>query len=103
MADSDRSKTTRRAFLKVAAAGAAAAGIVAAVPGMASGSPREVGSPQEIADMRELMADSGGPLVAYVRNPAKGEVVVMLGEKEVVRRDFGLMSQLTHIARLAVR
>ncbi|MBI1884905.1 MAG: hypothetical protein HYS09_01075 [Chloroflexi bacterium] len=34
------------------------------------------------------------PLVAYVRDAARGEVVFMVGTKEVVRKDPGLVSHL---------
>ncbi len=34
------------------------------------------------------------PLVAYVRDAAKGEVVLMIGTREVVRNDPGLAARL---------
>jgi hypothetical protein len=39
--------------------------------------------------------------VAYVTDPAKGEVVVMVGASEVVRRDAALVARLMAIAKEA--
>ncbi len=102
----NRSRVSRRQFLKTAAVGAAAVGIAAAVPSaatVASGLPQGVGSPEEFEGAEGLVADQTGSIVAYVRNPSKGEVVLMIGENEVVRRDFRLVAQLTRLARVTVR
>ncbi|MGH2473430.1 MAG: hypothetical protein ACRDG6_13755 [Candidatus Limnocylindria bacterium] len=41
------------------------------------------------------------PLIAYVSDARNGEVVVMVGTREVVRRDAGLVARLTSIAKEA--
>jgi D-arabinose 1-dehydrogenase-like Zn-dependent alcohol dehydrogenase len=39
------------------------------------------------------------PVVAYVRNPSKGEIAVMSGEREVVLRDRRLAARLARRVR----
>jgi anaerobic selenocysteine-containing dehydrogenase len=86
----ERSKLSRRSFLKRTAAGAAAAAALAAAPSML------------------VVAEKGGggtatevttPLVAYIRDVSKGEVVVMMGTREVVRRDPNLARWLASIGQ----
>lgn len=42
---------------------------------------------------------SSGPLVAYVRDGRRGEVAIMVGDREVVRRDHELVRRLQRAAR----
>ncbi len=80
---------TRLSFIK--AAGGAAAGVGAAaigVPGLAStaeakGVPTEPSTP-----------NPAEPVVAYVRDAAKGEVTVMHGTSEMTYRDRALVKRL---------
>ncbi len=83
------STVSRRAFLKTAAAAVAVAGAAAAAPGAflaASAPPAGMrGTPEEVGD---------GSIVAYVRNTKGGEIVLMVGTREVTVRDHGLVSGL---------
>ena len=76
------SDATRRSFLIIAGAGAAAAGAAAVAP---------------VADAAPQKMTGSGPLIAYVNDIASDEVSVMVGEQEVVVRDRDL------VARLAAR
>ena len=85
------SRHSRRSFLKKTAAAVTAVGVAAAVPSaalMVSG--HLTGVPQ--LDRRGSTLRE--PLVAYVRDATKGEVVLMVGTKEVVRNDPLLVAQL---------
>jgi hypothetical protein len=81
----------RRALLTKAAAGTAAIGLAATAI-----------STEKVDRLRDAAQDIGVPIVAYVTDPAKGEVVVMAGEREVVRRDAALVARLTAIAKEAL-
>ena len=80
----------RRALLTKAAAGTAAIGLAATAI-----------STEKVERLRDAAQDLGAPIVAYVTDPAKGEVVVMVGDSEVVRRDAALVARLTAIAKEA--
>ena len=80
----------RRALLTRAAAGTAAIGLAATAI-----------STQKVERLREAAQDLGAPIVAYVTDPASGEVVVMVGDSEVVRRDAALVARLSAIAKEA--
>jgi hypothetical protein len=84
-------RNSRRALLRSAAAGAAAIGLVSASRGLAGSSSVARGS----------IETSSEPLVAYVSDARKGEIVVMVGTREIVRRDAGLVASLVAIAREA--
>ena len=84
-------RNTRRTLLKSAAAGAAAIGLVGAGRGLAGSGTVARGS---IGTSRE-------PLVAYVSDARKGEIVVMVGTREIVRRDTALVARLVAIAKEA--
>lgn len=43
-------------------------------------------------------AASSDPVVAYVRDGRRGEVAIMVGDREVVRRDPELVRRLLHAA-----
>jgi hypothetical protein len=81
----------RRALLTKAAAGTAAIGLAATAI-----------STEKVDRLRDAAQDIGVPIVAYVTDPAKGEVVVMAGDSEVVRRDAALVARLTAIAKEAL-
>jgi hypothetical protein len=84
-------RNSRRTLLKSAAAGAAAIGLVGAGRGLAGGSSVARGS----------IETGSEPLVAYVSDARKGEIVVMVGTREIVRRDAGLVARLVAIAKEA--
>ena len=82
------SDSSRRGFLILAGAGAAAVGAVAlAAPASAS--------ERENEPDREVSAD--GPLVAYVSDLRRGDLSVMVGEREVVVHDPALCASLARV------
>jgi hypothetical protein len=83
-------RSSRRTLLKSAAAGAAAIGLVNATRGLGSS-----------AAANGSIETSSEPLVAYVSDARKGEIVVMVGTREIVRRDSGLVARLVAIAKEA--
>jgi hypothetical protein len=82
--------SSRRTLLKSAAAGAAAIGIAGAGRGLGG-----------TADATDATAASSEPLVVYVSDARKGEIVVMVGTREIVRRDAALVARLVAIAKEA--
>jgi len=80
--------STRRGFIIMAGAGAAAVGAVAAAS--------DAGAAPAIVKASEVTAD--GPLVAYVRDVRKGEVSVLVGEREVVIHDPAMVAKLVRAA-----
>lgn len=83
--------SSRRTLLKSAAAGAAAIGLVGASRGLTGSATAARGS----------IETSSEPLVAYVSDARKGEIVVMVGTREIVRRDAALVARLVAIAKEA--
>jgi hypothetical protein len=88
---------SRRTVLKSAAAGAAAIGLIGAGRGLAIGASAASG---RSGDRASIDANSE-PLVAYVSDARRGEIVVMVGTREIVRRDAGLVARLMAIAKEA--
>jgi hypothetical protein len=78
------SDSTRRAFVKRSAATAAGMTVVG---GLAAGE----------ADAKA--ARRSGPVVAYIRKPANGEILVMHGKRQVKLRDRKLAARLARAAR----
>jgi len=80
---------TRHGFLKKTSAGAIAVGALAALPGaaLAAARPKSAVSPETAA----LTAE---PFVVYVRNPAAGEMVVLVGAEEFTYTDRALAARL---------
>ena len=84
--------SSRRTFLKRATAALTALGVLVTTPVWilkTSGDATASARPSEKGD-----STLSEPLVAYVRNAAKGEVVLLVGTREVVRRDPELASLL---------
>ena len=79
---------SRRTVIKAAAASTAAMGLVAAA--------RTIGG--AAASTNDSV---GAPIVAYISDARKGELVVMVGTREIVRRDAGLVARLIAIAKEA--
>lgn len=79
--------TSRRRFIGVAGAGAAAVGATALVPGAASA-----------AQTRLRGRSSKAPLVAYVEWAHSDEVTFMVDEREVVVHDRDLVHRLLNAA-----
>jgi len=83
-------RNSRRTLLKSAAAGAAAIGLIGA-GGLGASTKAAKGS----------IEPGSEPVVAYVSDARKGEIVVMVGTREVVRRDAALVARLLAIAKEA--
>ena len=83
------SGVSRRSFIKGAVAGAAVAAVATTVPYVLTRTevPPPVGGEGTIAD-------TTGPVVVYVPDPSKSDVVIMRGEKEAVRKDATLVSRV---------
>ncbi len=84
-------RSSRRTLLKSAAAGAAAIGLVGASRGLTGSA----------TAAKSSIETSSAPLVAYVSDARKGEIVVMVGTREIVRRDAALVARLVAIAKEA--
>lgn len=87
-------KLTRQGFIKQASLGAAAIGALAVTPGLALAEPA---SPHASPD--PAAGDLHGPLVAHVRDRARGEVAVMVGTREVIVYDHELVRRLVRAGR----
>ena len=81
---------SRRTLLKAAAAGSAAVAVM--------GAARVIGADAGDATLLNP-ADDGRTVVAYLSDARVGEVTVMVGANEVVRRDARLAARLLEIAR----
>lgn len=95
----------RRVFLTRGSMAVAAAGVVSAVPGLATGL---IAVEEESPAAESALADAlaGGetismdePLVAHVRDLATGEIGLFSGEREIVFHDPGLAARLFHASR----
>ena len=81
------SETSRRKFLAVAGAGAAAAGTVAVTAGSA-----------RAAQARRRPDAAQDTVVAYVKNHRSDELRLMVGEREVVVHDRDLVTRILNAA-----
>lgn len=90
MAETANRGLSRRSFLRKSAAGAAAAGVLGAAPGLALAANDIRGEPS----LDDILTTPSEPLVVYIQDAARGEVVFMTGTREVVRRDRRLVSRL---------
>jgi len=88
----DGTKHSRRTILRAVAASAAAMGVLGSVRGLGSSAAAADSSP---------ISTSSLPVIAYVSDARKGELVVMVGTHEIVRRDAGLVARLVAIAKEA--
>jgi len=88
-------KLTRRGFIGRTSAGAVALGALAA-PGLVAAAqaagPVGTHTPAQAGELHE-------PLMAHVRNVAIGEVVLLVGTREVVVHDHELVRRLVKAAR----
>ncbi len=91
MTDRHDQGLSRRRFLTRLALGVSGLSALAAIPGWVWRSPR---SADATSQPDTLSSAPETPVVAYVRDAAKGEVVLMVGTKEVIRKDPGLASHL---------
>jgi hypothetical protein len=81
---------SRRNFLIASGAGAAAAGVVAAVPGVAGAQPP--------GSTPTALPHGATPLVAHVADPSSGTLTLFVGEREVLVHDRELVARLAHAA-----
>ncbi len=94
------SSISRRMFLKQSGSGVAAAGVLAAIPAL----PGRVRAPRKAATVHTsgVAAPAGraatGPLVLHIPDPRSGEIHLMFGTHEVVRRDSALVARLVREA-----
>ncbi|TMB96398.1 MAG: twin-arginine translocation signal domain-containing protein [Chloroflexi bacterium] len=88
---------SRRRFVKTAAGAVAGLGVIAVVPAWLLRS-RDSGN-----TVRNSSGAAGAqdPVVVYIRDAAKGEVVLMSGTQEVVRTDRVLVRHLIDCCREA--
>jgi hypothetical protein len=83
---------TRRRFLGSTSAGLAGVGLLALLPRLTGG--QEAPAPSSIPAAASTPVGSSEPLVAYVHNPAGGEIAFMAGTHEVRLHDPELVSLL---------
>ena len=81
----------RRSFLKRGAVAVVGLGAFAAAPGWVLANWRGGDVKSSAASTAPALET---PMVAYVRDAAKGEVVLLVGETEVVRKDRSLAAHL---------
>jgi hypothetical protein len=79
---------SRQRFLSQAAAGAAVAGALAASPAISLA--RAAARPRPVGDRAGIQE----PLIAHVRDAARGEISIMQGTHEVVLHDPDLVRRL---------
>jgi len=84
---------SRRTLLRAAAVGTATASVWGAARALGIG---DAGDAASFID-----TGASAPVLAYVRDAARGEVVVMKGGSEIVRRDARLAARLIAIAKEA--
>jgi hypothetical protein len=85
---------SRRNFLLIAGAGAAAVGTAVVAPTAAAAVPRREKAAN--SEGTQLPDGADAPMVAYIKNPKTGELSVMSGEREVVVHDRELVARLAH-------
>jgi hypothetical protein len=84
---------SRRNFLIASGAGAAAIGVVAALPTIAS-----AGTPSQPEPMAPAGADAA-PLVAHISDPSSGTLSLLVGDEEVIVHDHDLVGRITRAAK----
>jgi hypothetical protein len=92
-------RISRRSLLAKTGVGAAAAGVVTAVPSLVLSQRHQSAhstppAQQAATEARTSTPPKEIPSVAFVRDAAKGEVVLMIGTREVVRTDPALVAYL---------
>lgn len=84
---------SRRKLLARTSMGAAAAGVLTAVPGIIAA--KHHSGPTASSSATTITPNGDVPSVAYVRDAKKGEVVLMVGTREVIHTDPALVAYLT--------
>lgn len=93
------SHVTRRGFLKTSSAGAVAIGALGALPGLAAAQQQPDGAAQPVVPMGSMAPSVAAttlsdPFAVFIRNPAAGELTLMVGDREVVYTDPALVQRL---------
>jgi len=83
---------SRRKFLVGTGVGAATAGIIAAVPTLATPASAAQRPPESVPAAGSAL--SANQLVVHVPDPRSGEVHFMIGTREVVQHDKALVARL---------
>jgi hypothetical protein len=92
-------KLTRRGLLKGTSIGVATAGVVAgglfALPSLTQkvGASSKFPLTDEVSTSTTALPDA---MVVYVRDSAKGEIGMLVGDREIISSDPDLVSRLTH-------
>lgn len=98
-----RSRVSRRVFLRTGTIGAAAAGLIGAVPGLSgllAGASADAPTITGVAsDAETVTPELSGPIVAHVTDAGAGDVSLYVGEREVAYRDPVLVRHLLRAAR----
>ena len=89
---------SRRSFLRNASVGVAAAGTVAAVPGVL-GLAGTAAGPEVNSVVDGAASDVEGPVVAHVIDASNGTVALYHGTREVVVQSPSIVSALTSALR----
>jgi|GEM_PF-1310746 len=99
-------KITRRSLLAKTGAGVAAAGVITTTPGFlktkGTSTKNNVRKQAQTVSTQQSIRPTPNiertPSVVYIRDAAKGEVVLMVGSREIVRVDPQLVDYLTRSA-----
>ena len=85
---------TRRNFLIASGTGAAAVGVVAAMPSIA-GARTSAPTPSDVP----MTAPDAAPLVAHISDPSSGTLSLLVGDDEVIVHDHDLVARITAAAK----
>jgi hypothetical protein len=91
--ENEQKKTIGRRALIRGAAGLAAVGAVVGVPALVFlPNSDDGGAPRAVQD--GMPVESGEPLIVFIQDAAKGEVMIMAGTNETLVTDHALVSRL---------
>ena len=106
-------KVSRRKFIQGASVGAAAVGVLAVGPGLVASQtgtvkqasrgpavlPSLSGASSRSSASKDALTKTAAsePVMAYVRDPSKGEVAIFVGTREIIRQDPELAARIMHL------
>ena len=90
---------TRKVLLKKTSAGALAVGALGVAPGAAAIAATRPGAAGGDLNAALAALKSAEPFFVYVSNPKAGEMVLMVGDKEIAVRDHALVARLWQARR----
>ena len=85
-------KLARRGFLKQTSVSVATLGMLATVPSLATASDMPEVAETNLSELSTAIMNE--PVVAHVRDLASGEISLLVGEREIIFRDPGLVLRL---------